>query len=33
VTGETLFVDGAELTKRYPEILKRIREMMAQSGA
>jgi NAD(P)-dependent dehydrogenase (short-subunit alcohol dehydrogenase family) len=32
VTGETLFVDGAEMTKRYPEILKRIREMMAQSG-
>lgn len=30
VTGETLFVDGAELTKRYPAVLKRFLE--AQQG-
>ena len=33
VTGETLFVDGAELTKRYPLLLKRIREMMGGEEA
>ncbi len=29
ITGDTLFVDGAELTKRYPELLKRIAELAA----
>jgi NAD(P)-dependent dehydrogenase (short-subunit alcohol dehydrogenase family) len=30
VNGDTLFVDGAELTKRYPLVLKRVREMLNQ---
>ena len=31
VTGDTLFVDGAELTKRYPAVLKRVAEMVANA--
>ncbi|MEX1255787.1 MAG: SDR family NAD(P)-dependent oxidoreductase [Dehalococcoidia bacterium] len=30
VNGDTLFVDGAELTKRYPLVLQRVQEMMGQ---
>ena len=32
VTGDTLFVDGGELTKRYPAVLRRIVEMTANAG-
>jgi NAD(P)-dependent dehydrogenase (short-subunit alcohol dehydrogenase family) len=32
VSGTTLIVDGAELTKRYPEILHRLRELQTGPG-
>jgi NAD(P)-dependent dehydrogenase (short-subunit alcohol dehydrogenase family) len=32
VSGSTLIVDGAELTKRYPEILHRLRELQTGRG-
>ena len=32
VSGSTLVVDGAELTKRYPEILHRLRELQSGGG-
>ena len=33
VSGTTLFVDGAELTKRYPELLHRVAELQQGGGA
>ena len=33
VTGTTLFVDGAELTKRYPALLHRFAEIQEQGGS
>jgi len=33
ITGETLFVDGAELTKRYPAVLQRFMEAQGRGSA
>lgn len=30
ISGTTLFVDGAELTKRYPDLLNKVRELQQQ---